>query len=270
MRLDGPPLGRLIDRKGKKEKTRILHQHISLGEELPGLHYKSMNKIVFDKTFFDNSFSSARMKPYFDRYPGDEKKALRHYRQNIQLAEALLPSLSVYEVALRNSLIRELEKMTGLKDWYTYFATVPALKALDSHVDVARQHIIKRGEVVTPDKINGELTLGFWVLLFNAKYERYLWKDLRKAFPHMPKSKRQRKYVSAPLNEIRDLRNRVFHNESISWSLSRLEALHQSILDVCCWINPAMPLWIKTVERFDTVVLSIKRSWYGWWKFIFR
>ena len=46
------PLGRLIDRKGKKEKTRILHQHIGLGEELPGLHYKSMNKIVFDKTFF--------------------------------------------------------------------------------------------------------------------------------------------------------------------------------------------------------------------------
>ena len=87
--------------------------------------------------------------------------------------------------------------MTGRKDWYSYFATVPALKALESQVDVARQHIVKRGEVVTPDKINGELTMGFWVLLFNAKYERYLWKDLRKAFPHMPKPKRQRKYVSA-------------------------------------------------------------------------
>ena len=134
---------------------------------------------------------------------------------------------------------------------------------------IARQHIVKRGEVITPDKINGELTMGFWVLLFNAKYERYLWKDLRKAFPNMPKPKRQRKYISAPLNEIRDLRNRVFHNESISWSLSRLEELHHSIFEVCSWINPAMPLWIKTVERFDKVVLSIKRSWYGWWKFIF-
>ncbi len=53
------------------------------------------------------------MRPYYDRYPDDEKKALRHYRQNIQLAEALLPSLSIYEVALRNSLIHKLEKMTG-------------------------------------------------------------------------------------------------------------------------------------------------------------
>ena len=146
------------------------------------------------------------MKPYFDRYPSDEKKAVRHYKQNIQLAEALLPSLSIYEVALRNSLIRQLERMTGRKDWYVYFSFVPALKALENQVDIAKQHITKRGEMVTPDKINGELTMGFWVLLFNAKYERYLWKDLRKAFQNMPKAKRQRKYVSAPINDIRVLR----------------------------------------------------------------
>ena len=83
------------------------------------------------------------MKPYYDRYSGDEKKALRHYRQNIQLAEALLPSLSIYEVALRNSLIRELERMTGRKDWYTHFATVPALNALDNQVEIARKHTKK-------------------------------------------------------------------------------------------------------------------------------
>ena len=137
-------------------------------------------------------------------------------------------------------------------------------------VDIARQHILKRGETVTPDKINGELTMGFWVLLFNTRYERYLWKDLRKAFPGMPKEMRQRKYISGPLNDIRALRNRVFHNESISWSLARLENLHCSILKVCEWINPTLPLWIKTVERFDKVVVSVKRSWYGWWNNFFK
>ena len=240
-----------------------------LGEELPGLQFKGMKTTEYNKTFFDNSFSSVRMKPYYQRYPGDYKKAIRHYKQNIQLAEALLPSLSIYEVALRNSLIRELERMTGRKDWYVILSTVPALKSLDSQVDIAKQYITKRGEVITPDKINGELTMGFWVLLFNVKYERYLWKDLRKAFSNMPKAKRQRKYVSAPLNDIRVLRNRVFHNESISWNLSRLEFLHNTILEVCLWINPVLPLWIKTVERFDKVILSVKRKWYGWWKYIF-
>ena len=209
------------------------------------------------------------MKPYFNRYPRDEKKAISHYIQNIHLAEALLPALSVYEVALRNAIIRELERKTGRSDWYSYFAEVPILKTLCGQIDNAMQHLVQRGEIVTPDKVNGELTLGFWVLLFNSKYERYLWKDLRKAFPHMPKCKRQRKYVSAPLNDIRALRNRVFHNESISWSLFRLEELHNSILEICSWINPSLPAWLKTVERFDRVVLSVKRSWYGWWKFNF-
>ena len=74
---------------GIKEKTRVHHQHIGLGEELPGLHRKCMKNNVFDKTIFEDLFSSARMRPYFERYPGNEKKALQHYRKNIQLAEAL-------------------------------------------------------------------------------------------------------------------------------------------------------------------------------------
>ena len=215
-------------------------------------------------------FSPARMNPYYERYKGDEKKAVRHYRQNIQLAEALLPSLSIYEVALRNSLIRELKRLTCRQDWYTYFSATPALKELEKHIELAKQHIIKRREVVTPDKINGELTMGFWVLLFNAKYERILWKELRKSFPYISKEKRQRKNISVPLNEIRVLRNRVFHNESISWSLTRLEDLHNSILEVCSWINPSLPIWIKSVERFDKVILSVKRSWYGFWSIILQ
>lgn len=56
------------------------------------------------------------MSPYFHKYPGNERKAIRHYEQNIRLAEALEPVLSVFEVTLRNSIIRELEYMAGQKD----------------------------------------------------------------------------------------------------------------------------------------------------------
>ena len=58
-----------------------------------------MKKIVYDKTFFDNSISPARMRPYYDRYPDNEQKALRHYRHNIQLAEAILAYEVVEKVA---------------------------------------------------------------------------------------------------------------------------------------------------------------------------
>ncbi len=211
------------------------------------------------------------MRPYFDRYPGNENKAIKHYEYNIRLAESLCPSLSVFEVTLRNALIRELERMTGTKEWYLFFQFHPVLKSLFRYISTACHHISSRGEIVTPDKINGELTLGFWVSLFNAEYEKYLWKDLRRAFTNLPKSRRQRKNVSAPLNSIRALRNRVFHNEAISWSLTRLSSLHDSIIEVIGWLSPTLPAWLLNVDSYEKTALYVERQWYGWWKhFFFR
>lgn len=210
------------------------------------------------------------MKPYFERYPGEESKAIRHYEQNIRLAESLEPSLSVFEVTLRNAVIRQLERKTGRKDWYEEFKSDPVTKDLYKYVTTAANHIKARGEIVSPDKINGELTMGFWVSLFNAEYEMSLWKDLRLAFPNIPKSQRQRKSISAPLNTLRSLRNRVFHNENISWSMTRLEELHDTILRVIGWMSPNVARWMTGVDRFRKVSFKVKCQWYGWLRVVFR
>lgn len=208
------------------------------------------------------------MRPYFDHYPGNEKKAIKHYENNLRLAESLEPSLSVFEVTLRNALICELERMTGCKEWFFSFQDHPALKSLYKYIATAKNHIAARSEIVTTDKINGELTMGFWVSLFNAEYEKVLWKSLRRAFPNLPKSQRQRKNVSAPLNAIRALRNRVFHNEAISWNLSTLASLHLLILEVISWMNPHLPVWVQRIDRFEKVVLKVKRQNCGWGRYI--
>lgn len=150
----------------------------------------------FDKNFFEASFSRARMKPYFDRYPENEQKAIRHYEQNIRLAESLEPSLSIFEVTLRNSIIRELERKSGRKDWYE-------------------------------------------------------------------------ELISSPLNSLRRLRNRVFHNENISWSIVKLEELHSTLLQVIYWMNPQVNLWMTDLDRFGKVTFKVKCQWYGWAKVIF-
>lgn len=253
-----------------KDKKPDSSPELSLGEELPGLRSKDTNKMKFDKIFFENSFSHARMKPYFDRYPGEESKAIRHYEQNIRLAESLAPSLSVFEVTLRNAVIRQLERKTGRKDWYEEFKSYPVTKDLYKYVTTAANHIKARGETVSPDKINGELTMGFWVSLSNAEYEMSLWKYLRLAFPNMPKSQRQRKIISAPLNTLRSLRNRVFHNENISWSMARLEELHNTALQVIHWMNPDVALWLTSVDRFRKVSFIAKCQLYGWITAVFR
>ena len=213
-----------------------------------------MENFEFDKCFFEKEFSEARMKPYFERYKGNDRMAIELYENNIRISESLLPSISVFEVAVRNAIISELERMTGNKEWYEFFRLHPELKIPYAYIEKSIRHISARGELVTADKINGELTMGFWVSLFNAEYERVLWKPLRRAFPFLPKRERQRKSISTPLNMIRSLRNRVFHHEAICWNLHRLCLLHETIIRTVGWLNPMLPLWLKRIDRFDCVV----------------
>ena len=217
----------------------------------------------YDKFFFEKVFSTKRMERYFALYPDDEARAIRHYQCNLQLSEAFYVSLSVFEVTLRNALCRELETMTGREDWYAVFPTTPGLVGLNRYITQAIKQIAGRHESITSSKIVAELTLGFWVSLLNSEYERLLWKDLRRAFPFMPKQERQRKNVSAPLNRFRSFRNRVFHHESICWNLQHVEKLHSEMVRVMGWMNREVPDWLQQVDRFETVCRQI-RTTMGW------
>lgn len=200
------------------------------------------------------------MERYFRLYPNDENRAITHYRCNLQLSEAMYPSLSVLEVTLRNSLCRELRTMTGRDDWYATFPNTPGLANLNKYITHAAKRISGRHEQVSPSKIIAELTLGFWVTLLNSEYEKVLWKDLRRAFPYMPKNRKQRKNVSAPLNRFRSFRNRVFHNESICWNIDRVKELHDEIITLLDWMNKDVPVWLALSDRFDSVSTDIRKT----------
>ena len=216
-----------------------------------------------NKLFFEKVFSEKRMERYFILYPNDESRAVKHYQSNIKLTEAFYTSLSVLEVALRNALSRELKTMTGRDDWYVIFANTPGLTKLNKYITQATKQIAGRHEQITTSKIIAELTLGFWVSLLNAEYERLLWKDLRRAFPYIPKKDRKRKNVSAPLNRFRAFRNRVFHNESICWNMKKVQEIHDELLLVLEWINKDLPEWLKEIDRFENVQEQIKIEM-GW------
>ena len=203
------------------------------------------------------------MERYFILYPNDESRAVKHYQSNIKLTEAFYTSLSVLEVALRNALSRELKTMTGRDDLYVIFANTPGLTNLNKYITQATKQIAGRHEQITTSKIIAELTLGFWVSLLNAEYERLLWKDLRRAFPYIPKKDRKRKNVSAPLNRFRAFRNRVFHNESICWNMKKVQEIHDELLLVLEWINKDLPEWLTEIDRFENVQEQIKIEM-GW------
>ena len=186
-----------------------------------------------------------------------------HYRCNLFLSEAMYVPLSVFEVTLRNALCRELRQMAGRDDWYVIFPNTPGLSNLNRYITQATKQISGRHEQISPSKIVAELTLGFWVSLFNSEYERILWKDLRRAFPFIPKATRQRKNISAPLNRFRAFRNRVFHNESICWNINIVRNIHSEMIKVLGWMNHDMPEWLAQSDRFNAVTDRIC-SELGW------
>lgn len=213
---------------------------------------------MINKQLLDKIFSTKRMEKYFASHLDSEERALTHYYCNIAISESLYTSISIYEVALRNSIERELITCFGRENWYTILSTTPGLETLNKHITTAIQQISARGEVFTPSKLIAELTLGFWVSLFNRRYERILWKDLRRAFPYMPKKIRQRQNIASRLNNFRKFRNRIFHHEPICWSLDAVQQYHDEMLDVMGWLNQEIPTLIKPLDRFDTVMKSVR------------
>ena len=215
------------------------------------------------KYFFEKVFSNERMGRYYAAHPNDEDKAIVHYQSNIELSSSFYACLSVFEVALRNSLNRELIAKFGRDDWYRVIPSTQGLNGLNYYITEAQRHISNRGEIVTASKIVAELTFGFWVSLMNSQYERVLWHDLRRAFPYMPKAQKQRKNVSAPLNNFRAFRNRVFHNEPICWSKAYIDNMHKEILQVLYWINKDIPTWLKEFDTVDEDLEMISKR-LGW------
>ena len=212
----------------------------------------------YDKSFFEKVFSKDRMRKYFSLYPHCEEKAIKHYQCNIMLSEAMYPCLSVFEVELRNSIVRELVDFAGREDWYVVFSTTPGLMELNKYISTAKKQIANRGEEVSSAKITAKLTWGFWTSLFNRNYERILWKDLRRAFPFVKKDNRQRKVIASCLNKFRRLRNRIDHNEAICWNLDEVQMIHNEMLNVMGWMNKDVPTWVSKFDRFNNVCQDIR------------
>jgi hypothetical protein len=204
------------------------------------------------KKIFEQVFSEKRMEKYLKQFP-DVNKAFILYRANIELSEALYPALATFEVAFRNAVHRVMTAQFGQEDWFALLTATPGLGGLKPYISKASKQIAVRKEVLDPSKIVAELTMGFWVKLFNVNYERILWKNLKFVFPHWPKNQRLRKNVAPPLNRFRLLRNRIFHQEPVCWDLKNLQKLHDELVQVIGWIHPDLPQWLATFDKFDEV-----------------
>jgi len=199
--------------------------------------------------------SKDRISPYLSKHSGDAEKALNHYKANIRISEAFYSLLSVLEIGLRNNIDNQLKRIFKVAEWYDHPDFIKYVSSFQiDRIQEARSNILREKKIITANKIVAELTFGFWTSLFDTKFDKTLWKDLRFAFPKCPKAIRQRKTICSKLNSIRKLRNRIFHHESISWSISALKDYRNEITETIDWLDGDLVNYFKDTFRIDKVL----------------
>lgn len=203
-------------------------------------------------TLLCSALAADRLDAY--RRPGDADglDAVARYLWNVALSEALYPPLDALEVGLRNNLYDEIAAVYG-PSWFTRPGLLRPTET--QSVSEALATLSRQRKPLTAGRVVAELTFGFWTSLCDRAYERPLWQPLwqrRTVLPHLARRHRTRHVVSAHLNRIRLLRNRVFHYEPV-WHWHDLPQRHQDILAAIGWVSPVLAATVTPLDRFPSV-----------------
>lgn len=207
------------------------------------------------------ALSTERLEAYGADQPAPEVIRAR-YLWNMALCESLYSPLQLCEVALRNAIHRHLVHLLGRDDWFddSRFALTPW--AADE-VQKAKDRVARTRKPVTAGRVIAELQFAFWTSLFEDHYERrtpFLPGAIKGVFPHLVKSLHHRKDRKADLEQIRLLRNRVFHHERIiHWR--DLDTKHALILNVISWISPELHHMATALDRYTAIRQAGSAPW---------
>jgi hypothetical protein len=205
---------------------------------------------------FEKHLSKQRLDAFIDPADRSRERTLARYQANVQICEALYPTLHVVEVVVRNHVFTGISRKKG-NTWLTnapdrWMRGEELRKATE-----AANTLTKLGKPTEPGRMIAELNFGFWTSLFDRHYERVQGADLwsgvvRAMFPLMAAGSDKIAAIRTRLNHIRDLRNRVFHYEPV-WHWADLEQQHREILETIGWVSAEMKSYAEGMDRFVEV-----------------
>lgn len=193
------------------------------------------------------AFSEARMEPYLNAAHSNHSDAIRIYEINIQLCEALYPSLHTIEITLRNTIDYVLSDTYG-EEWFRN-ERIPLASYEQESVNAAITKCKYNLKKLMP-----ELNFGFWVsLIKNKSYEERIWTPCcKKIFKKARSYELNIKKIRPNITAIHRVRNIAFHHEPI-WKYEQLDDVHRDIYCLLNWINPEIGDWIREYDRFPEV-----------------
>jgi hypothetical protein len=198
------------------------------------------------------SLSPPRFGTYLKEAGFKRERAVKLYLWNVMLGQSFHFPLHVLEVVLRNAIARAFVARYGDKWWRTGTAKSFLDGWAVEQIGKARVRIKKRKSPSTSDEVVATLSFGFWTAALAPQYKQELWnKHLAVAFPHAPNGTTS-DMIYAKANNALDLRNRIFHHES----LVGVNALgkHSEIMQLLKWICPETQGWVKAQCSIPTLI----------------
>lgn len=212
--------------------------------------------------------SAPRLQRYRDAGTSDLETAVL-YGRNVQLAEAILPSLALFEVVLRNAVHTTLTRHTGTEWW---FSSVLHQQSYDIIQKLVSDLVRRQRHPPSVGKVLSEITFGFWPKLFAHRYQGVWWdapqRLLSQVLPYHPNVARDtRKTFEERLEYFAVLRNRVMHHEAIFQGVNALnrpvvpiETLHGQLIETIGWIDADAGALITCLDRFGDVFAAPART----------
>jgi hypothetical protein len=190
--------------------------------------------------------TAGRMGSYLTASGGDLPTALALYEWNTRASGAVMQTVAMAEVLIRNALDRELTA------WASARSTVLAwfdLAPLDSRgaadIASARRRATNNGRRPQDHgKIVSELSFGFWRYLVASRYLTTLWLPaLARAFPDGdPNVTARRSQVERLMGDVGFLRNRAAHHRPLH--RRDLGRDYRAVVTLCGWLDADAGAWV--------------------------
>ncbi len=217
-----------------------------------------------DYTKLEYHLSTPRWSRYLNACNNEQKLCHELYCANMKLSQGFYPLLSLFEVVFRNALHRELSRYFETSDWMRTqkkgFMSTPKLERsgyfLRNSIENAEKNIAKEKATITPEKIIGELSFGFWTSLFDVHHYKLIEGCVSHAFrdKHI-----DRKTLSKKLILIREFRNRIYHNEPICLiddkvDVAQANAARDTIYELLKCIDRELPSYVSSFDNVPQLV----------------
>lgn len=204
----------------------------------------------------EHSLSRPRFQTYLEHAGWDRRLAAELYLFNGELSGALMPTLGLAEVSLRNAVDRQLTAEFGNR----WFESAKFLQGTltDKGSNTLNRSLFRmsRRNQWTRDDLVADLSFDFWSNMFRTEYHEFWAKHVSFGFPH--RSSENRHAIQQIVKDLNFQRNRIAHHEPIL--SSNVNATKGHAIKLISMICPGTSEWAKKTSRLADVIRKKPRK----------